>query len=313
MSRRGAPWGRWGCILVASVLILVASPGLHMVEPVNGANPGPIPEVHVSLFPDDMDARVSHEDGTKVTFGGNVTVYQPQWMNTVVTLTGSTTSGWNVTIYPNPIRFGNSGTQRFMFEVRVPKGTVDDLVENVTVRASCKAPILAPIIASDTATVTVENTSPDPVWTVRITEPAPGSTFEADRLTIKGTAAFNLGDVTEVEVKVCTGPWTVATGTTDWSIDYDCSYLTDGQHTVYARARSGGEVSPATEITVTQERPTSAPDTQPGSDPGGTTDGGNDLFWPLLVAILVLVVSSVAYYVHNRRRRADFEYYSPYT
>jgi len=298
---------------VAFILLLGAPSGLLLVGPASGANPGPIPEVQVGLFPDDMDAQVSHEEGTKVTFGGNVTVDQPQWMNTIVTLTGSTNSGWNVTIYPNPIRFGNSETQRFMFEVRVPKGTADEHVENVTVRASCKAPILAPIIATDTATVTVENTSPDPVWTVRITEPAPGSTFEADTLTIKGTAAFNLGDVTEVEVKVCTGPWTVATGTTDWSIDYDCSYLIDGQHTVYARARSGEEVSPATEITVTQKRPTSAPETQPGSDPEGTTGGGNGLFWPLVVAIVVLVVSSVAYYVHNRRRRADFEYYSPYS
>lgn len=294
--------------------MLIGSLGLPFDPgPAEVATAGPIPVVMVSLYPEDLDARVSHNKGAWVSFGGNVSVEQSSWMNTVVTLTGSTESGWSVSIEPDSLRFTDSGTQRFTLRVWVPEGTEDGLEEGIIVTASCKAPILAPIVASDSATVTVENTSPEPSWSVRITEPTAGAIFETDVLTISGTAAYNLGNVSSVEVKVCTGPWTVATGKSEWTIDYDCSSLTDGPHTIYARARSGDETSPTTEITVTQQRPASAAPASPQTDPGEPTDPGMSYRWPVLVLLIAIVVSVVLYYMRNRRERADLEFYGAHS
>ena len=309
----GTRWTVPAFVLVATVL-LIGSLGVPFAPgPAEVAAAGPIPVVSVSLYPENMDARVSFDKGATVMFGGNVSVDQPSWMNTEVTLSGRTESGWTVSINPNPIRVSNSGTFMFGFSASVPEGTEDGLVETVYVTASCKAPILAPIAASDSSTVTVENTSPEPSWSVRITEPSPGAVFETESLTISGTAAYNLGNVSAVEVKVCTGPWTVATGKSEWTIDYDCSSLADGLHTIYARARSGDETSPTTVMNVTQQRPAAAAATSPENDPGEPTDPGINYRWPVLVLIIAIVVTVVLYYVHNRRERADLEFYGAHS
>lgn len=73
---------------------------------------------------------------------------------------------------------------------------------------------------------------------------AAGYDEPSDTLTITGTATDNLNSLTQVEVRVGAGGWTVATGTTSWSIDVDLSMLEAGEHTVEARSTDGdGNVS----------------------------------------------------------------------
>ncbi len=222
------------------------------------------------------------------------------------TISGSTTSGWNVTVMPSQISSNGPVTSIFGVGVKVPKGVADGHVETLTVRASCQMSVFTPTVDTDTSQITVKNTSPVSEWVVRITDPRPDEVFKTDGLTINGTASYNLGTITKVEVKVCTGPWTVATGTTDWTIDYDCSYLDDGEHTIYARARSGDELSPTTEITVIQQRTGPASPDDPQNPSGG--GDGRDYTWIAIVAVIVLVAAGAAYYMYRRRSLHETEY-----
>jgi hypothetical protein len=225
-----------------------------------------------------------------------------------------TISGWEVTVVPETIEMTGSGTQTFIVTVSVPKGIEDGHVEQVRVEASCQIPIVYPILASDTCEIAVKNTSPDPKWTVRILEPAPGEVFTTDVLAISGTASFNLGNVTSVEVKVCTGIWMVATGTTEWSIDYDCEYLDDGEHTIYARARSGDDyTSPTTEIKVIQDRSGDGRDDGDGNAvPDDMGQERRDLYVYVLIGVLIVGGVGIGYWYYSRRQRDELAYLTNY-
>ncbi|UCC92445.1 MAG: hypothetical protein JSW25_07165, partial [Thermoplasmata archaeon] len=167
--------------------------------------------------------------------------------------------------------------------------------------------ILTPTVATDTVDVTVDNNSPKPEWDIKILEPTNNEVYETDNLVISGTASFNLGNITSVEVKVCTGMWQVATGTTEWSIDYDCTFLDDGEHTVSVKARAGeGEVSPTETIVAIQDRSERlTPGPGPGTDPN---QGGEETLWEnqyvrmgIIIAVLVGLGFVVTLWYRNRR------------
>jgi len=86
--------------------------------------------------------------------------------------------------------------------------------------------------------------------TVAITSPANGTTVSGT-VSISGTANDTDGDVQSAQVKIGTGSWTNATGTTSWSYDWDTTNVANGSHTIYARSYDGTNYSNISSVTVT--------------------------------------------------------------
>lgn len=74
--------------------------------------------------------------------------------------------------------------------------------------------------------------------TVEIETPAEGSTVNGTT-TVAGNASDDDGDVQSVEVRIDDGPWTNASGTNDWTFDWDTTQHADGEHTISARSYDG--------------------------------------------------------------------------
>jgi len=298
--------------VISIVLLLIGS----LVVPIMGtsdkaeAAPNPIPIVSLSLSPSQKRATVDHTQGATVSFDGMCTVEQMEFISSTVTLTASVNEGWSISISPDSVIFSNSGSADFVVSVIVPPGAEGGKDVGVIVTASCKVPVLQPSKATASSVINVVNTSPTPEWNVRIIEPRDGAIFTTDDITISGSASFNMGNVTSIEVKVCTGTWQVATGTTQWTIDYDCSLQDDGEHTISVRARSGEEdVSPITEITVTQDRPD--PATVPsGGGPGSGDPTGSKTSYTtyLIIGVIIIAVILAGFWVYNRRQKDTRDY-----
>lgn len=77
--------------------------------------------------------------------------------------------------------------------------------------------------------VSVPDTTPP---SISISSPSNGQSFTTDTITVTGTASDNIA-LSKVEVKVGTGSWQLASGTTSWSKQIT---LSSGSNTIYARA-----------------------------------------------------------------------------
>jgi hypothetical protein len=103
-----------------------------------------------------------------------------------------------------------------------------------------------------------EDTTPP---TISIDSPSDGDAFTTKTTTVSGTASDNEG-VSKVEVKVGSGDWMDATGTTSWS---KTMTLGQGLNTINVRAiDTTGNPSETSSITVAYNPPSS----------GGSTNGG---------------------------------------
>jgi len=69
-------------------------------------------------------------------------------------------------------------------------------------------------------------------------------------ITITGTASDSDGTITLVEVQIDNGAWNAASGTTSWTYSLDTTTLSDGTHTVRARATDNGSISSTTQISI---------------------------------------------------------------
>jgi hypothetical protein len=287
------------------VALMVPSAG-----PVDVVEASLLVQVSVDLSTSSGTATVNNDQGEVIKFDGHVMVEQPSGVMQTTTMTVITSSDWEASISPEQFSGNNPTTVLISVAVWVPKGIVDGHKETVTVRASSQASILSPSVDSATYEITVKNTSPKPLWVVRILQPANNEVYTTDGLTVSGTASYNLGNITSVEVKVCTSTWQVATGTTNWSIDYDCKYLDDGDHTVYAKARAGeGEVSPTVTIVAVQDR--SDADVDPGGGNVVPTDKGEEqgsLNGYILAAGLIIGGTGLAAWAYKRKPSDQLAY-----
>ncbi|MCK5253598.1 MAG: hypothetical protein KAQ96_11630, partial [Thermoplasmata archaeon] len=107
------------------------------------------------------------------------------------------------------------------------------------------------------------------------------------------------------EARYCDGPWVTAEGTSDWSVELDCSNFEDGPHTITARAKAEGSTSKPVYVNVTQDSTAVAP---ASGNPSGSSGSGtpedefSPYFMPLLL-IMVIVGSIGGAYLYVRRRR----------
>lgn len=67
----------------------------------------------------------------------------------------------------------------------------------------------------------------------KITSPTEGATVSGV-VNVQGTASANIGTIQKVEVKIDSGSWADATGTTSWTYNWDTTSVPDGLHTISA-------------------------------------------------------------------------------
>jgi predicted transcriptional regulator len=84
---------------------------------------------------------------------------------------------------------------------------------------------------------------------VNITYPANNQTVNGT-IIITGAANDTDGIVQKVEVRIDTGNWSLATGTTYWSFVWNTTTVSNGWHTIYARAYDGIDYSEIKSVSV---------------------------------------------------------------
>ncbi len=128
-------WRHPSTLLILAVALFVMS---LVVISTDDASALPMHSLHVSLFPEELGAKVTEDQMGAVTFGGNVTIEKQQGVERVtVTLDADTASGWPTVVSPQTMAFINPGTQQFQLNVIVPSGTpVSSTTSTVYVHAS---------------------------------------------------------------------------------------------------------------------------------------------------------------------------------
>lgn len=97
--------------------------------------------------------------------------------------------------------------------------------------------------------VTLQNGAPNIPPSCTITSPVSGSLVSGD-VSIQGTASDAENNIQAVYVRIDSGGWQPASGTTSWSFSWDTRQVTGGGHTVYAHAYDGVQNSSDARITL---------------------------------------------------------------
>jgi hypothetical protein len=210
-------------IFMVSVFFGFAMPESPVVEEAEAA-PNPIPILSLSLFPSQLQAKVTQSQLGAVTFGGNATVEKIQGIERVtVTLQAVVNTGWPVVLSPQTIPYINPRTERFQVTVIVPPATSSLITGTIIVTGNAKAPGLAPIVASASAVVTVSQ-----YFKLRIEAESPLREVKPGELTFNVVNVYNDGngqDTFELEIEnnkdLVKNQWTVLLGSTDISIQQD--------------------------------------------------------------------------------------------
>ncbi len=84
----------------------------------------PLHSMEISLYPDELFAKITNQQLGAVTYGGNVTIEKPLGIDEVeVRLSADCTRGWPTVISPTTLVFTEAGTERFTVTVIVPPAT----------------------------------------------------------------------------------------------------------------------------------------------------------------------------------------------
>jgi hypothetical protein len=210
-------------LLLGSVLLGLSLNGSGVTGDAEAA-PNPIPILSLSLFPSQLQAKVTQSQLGAVTFGGNATVEKmPNIQRVTVTLQAVVNTGWPVVISPQTIAYVDPRTERFTVSVIVPPATSSTLTGNVIVTGSAKAAGLAPVVASASAVVTVAQ-----YFKLRIEAEQPLREVRPGEITFNTVNVYNDGngqDTFELEIEnsreLAKAQWTVLLGSTDVSILQD--------------------------------------------------------------------------------------------
>ncbi|MCK4614528.1 MAG: PKD domain-containing protein, partial [Thermoplasmata archaeon] len=98
--------------------------------------------------------------------------------------------------------------------------------------------------------VRVKNEKENKIPTVTISKPEEGEEISGT-YTIEGTASDEDGEIEEVEIKIDDKDWETAEGEESWDYDWDTTEVSDGEHTIYARAFDGKDYSEVFEVNIT--------------------------------------------------------------
>ncbi len=112
-------------------------------------------------------------------------------------------------------------------------------------------------------------------------------------ITVSGTASDTDGTVETVEVKMDNTNWVQTWGTESWTIDSDTTALSDGAHTIYARAYDGQEYSSEVSVSIEVDN---------AEDGDGDSDDGDSSLMILAALIIIIVVVVIAAVVMRGRK-----------
>ena len=123
-----------------------------------------------------------------------------------------------------------------------------------------------------------------------ISAPAQGTTVSGT-VTVQGTASDQDGNVLLVEVRIDGGEWRGVYGTGPWSFRWNTKFLSNGEHTIDARAYDGNDFSQIVSVTVSVDNPAEAGPVSVQSNAAG------------IAAIVALVILAVllGYLVFRRK------------
>ena len=155
-----------------------------------------------------------------------------------------------------------SGTTSWSF----PLNTASYSDGTHTIAAQATDSLGSTVVTTDT--VTFSNSPPPPPPppppdttppSVSISAPAPSSTVSGSTVTVSGSASDNVG-VATVQISVDGGAYQTAQGTSSWSYSLDTTALTNGSHTLAARATdTSGNISTSNESVTVQNSATLPP------------------------------------------------------
>jgi len=113
--------------------------------------------------------------------------------------------------------------------------------------------------------------------TVSISSPTSGQTVSGT-ITIAGAASDPDGNdqVQKVQIRIDSGSWVDASGTTGWSYSWNTNSVSNGGHTIYARSYDGMEYSSVASVSVTVDN------SGGGNGDGGGGDTGDENEQPVL-------------------------------
>ncbi|MFQ5909444.1 MAG: S8 family serine peptidase, partial [Thermoplasmata archaeon] len=118
--------------------------------------------------------------------------------------------------------------------------------------------------------------------TISILSPIPGEEV-AGEYAVQGIANDIDGTVQYVEVKIDTGAWNTANGTTSWDYAWNTTFYTNGPHLIYARSFDGQVFSNVTSVGVTVNNSGGAVNVPPEAvvlnPPTNVTDHSMRLSW----------------------------------
>ncbi len=101
---------------------------------------------------------------------------------------------------------------------------------------------------------------------VQITDPKNGETVTGS-IEIKGISSDSDGDVQQVEIRIDSGTWLKAIGSTSWNFDWDTTTVDEGTHSISARSYDGSDLSKIESIDVIVENTPSEPDVEEPGEP----------------------------------------------
>jgi hypothetical protein len=135
-----------------------------------------------------------------------------------------------------------------------------------------------------TETLLVKETNELP--TVIITSPSDLQRV-AGTLNIQGSADDPDGDVVWVEIRVDGSQWIFALGTTSWNFGFDSTLLSEGEHTIKARAFDGEDYSEEAVITIVV-------DNEVDESEKNEEENQRWIFILIFIIIIVVVVAIIA-------------------
>lgn len=110
--------------------------------------------------------------------------------------------------------------------------------------------------------------------TVTIEDPPDGATINGS-IQISGTASDTNDSVQSVEVKIDDGAWNATSGTSSWSYTWESTTVSDGQHTITARATNSSGNTSTDSHTVTVDNTDEPPTVSIDSPSEGATVSGS--------------------------------------
>jgi hypothetical protein len=128
--------------------------------------------------------------------------------------------------------------------------------------------------------------------TCTISSPSSGAKLSG-AATISGSSSDSDGVVEQVEVKVDSGNWNQVTGTESWSYNLDTTGISNGAHTVYARAYDGDDYSQEVSVSIEVDN---------AVDGNGESEDGDSSLLIMGVFIVIIVVIIIAVALMRRRR-----------